>query len=58
LAENEINAEMLFDLIKTLLADYDRRKAMSDAALGMAVFDAKERIYDVITEAVQRKPEK
>lgn len=58
LEEDEINAEMLFDLIKTLLADSDRRKAMSKAALAMAVFDAKERIYDVITEAVRGIPGK
>lgn len=52
LEESELTAEKLFNLVKDLLADTERRKAMSHAAHAIAVYDAHERIYCIITDIV------
>lgn len=53
--ESELTPEKLFNLVKDLLTDTERRRAMSEAAHAMAVYDAHERIYGIIADIVYNK---
>ncbi len=50
LLEPECSAQVLYDTVKELLADHDRRKAMSAALRSMVVLDAAERICDILEQ--------
>ena len=47
--EKDLTPELLADTVKELLADAPRLKAMAEAAKAMAITDAAERIYEVIS---------
>ncbi len=52
LEEAEATPERVFGLINELLADPERLEKIRAAALNMAIFDATERIYDIICKYV------
>ena len=55
LEEADATPEKVFALINELLADPDRLEDIRNKALGMAIFDATERIYDIICKCVENK---
>ena len=52
LEEAEATPERVFGLINELLSDPERLEKIRSAALNMAIFDATERIYDIICKYV------
>ncbi len=48
LLEEDCTPQVLYDTVKTLLADHDRRKEMSKALRSMVVPDAAEKICDIL----------
>ncbi len=50
LLEEDCSAQVLYDTVKELLADHDRRKEMSKALRQMVVPDAAEKICDILQQ--------
>ncbi len=50
LLEEDCSAQVLYDTVKDLLADHDRRKEMSKALRQMVVPDAAEKICDILQQ--------
>ena len=53
--EKECTGRKLYETVRTLLDDPKRRAEMRAGGLSMAIYDAEERIWDVLTELLKQK---
>ena len=53
LEEKDCTARSMYDAVKQLLDDPKRLAAMHEAALGLAIFDSAQRIYDNIMTLIR-----
>ena len=55
ITEDQCNGQVLYNAVQQLLADHDRRSAMSSAVRQMVMLDSAERICDILEELSARK---
>ena len=53
--EDQCNGQMLYNTVQQLLADHDRRSAMSSAVRQMVILDSAERICDILEKLSCKK---
>ena len=55
ITEDQCNGQVLYNAVQQLLADHDRRSAMSAAVRQMVILDSAERICDILEELSAQK---
>ena len=55
LLEPELNGDILYETARDILADSDKRAAMSEGMASLGIRDATERLYDTVMEICKKK---